>query len=415
MASIQKRGSKWYTLHSYKDPVSGKYKRKKFGGAIGETKAQALKRWRRIQAQMEDGEIFLGKKMTVLDLAKEWDKKTFSKKQPTTVRVYRQTLKDHVLPVLGNLDILKVNENHIENMLERTLANRFDGKKSKHTTASAIKTYDVTRAMFNWAKGRKTIPLKYNPMDGVEKPEAPDQTERYLSESEIALMLDLLQGNKWFHSYFFALNIGARRSEILGLRIRDINLDLLTVTIIKKLTYVDGVYYHQNVKKNKNKGQGLRTQSIGVNTALMIRAYLDQRNKERQELGLSPFQLDDLLFTRDIAYTNSHCNDCNMIHSGGFINPDSWGDEWRRRLKGSKLEGLFRPHDLRHTHATHIMAQTGNPKIVQARLGHGDIKTSMGYMHRIPQQDEKAVEKFETMVREAVEKYQSQLDKKIEN
>tara|TARA_A100001037_G_scaffold215289_1_gene193224 strand:+ start:859 stop:1290 length:432 start_codon:yes stop_codon:yes gene_type:complete len=104
-----------------------------------------------------------------------------------------------------------------------------------------------------------------------------------------------------------------------------------------------------------------------------------------------------------------------MIHSGGFINPDSWGDEWRRRLKGSKLEGLFRPHDLRHTHATHIMAQTGNPKIVQARLGHGDIKTSMGYMHRIPQQDKKAVEKFETMVREAVEKYQSQLDKKIEN
>jgi len=41
----------------------------------------------------------------------------------------------------------------------------------------------------------------------------------------------------------------------------------------------------------------------------------------------------------------------------------------------------FRFHDLRHTAATRLLRATGNLKLVQKLLGHGDIKTTMRYAH----------------------------------
>ena len=42
-------------------------------------------------------------------------------------------------------------------------------------------------------------------------------------------------------------------------------------------------------------------------------------------------------------------------------------------------------HDLRHTHATLMMKQGANPKIVQERLGHSSFAVTMDiYSHVVP-------------------------------
>tara|TARA_R110002020_G_scaffold21450_2_gene72843 strand:- start:1306 stop:1728 length:423 start_codon:yes stop_codon:yes gene_type:complete len=41
----------------------------------------------------------------------------------------------------------------------------------------------------------------------------------------------------------------------------------------------------------------------------------------------------------------------------------------------------FRFHDFRHTAATRLLRATGNLRLVQLLLGHGDIKTTMRYAH----------------------------------
>jgi integrase len=38
----------------------------------------------------------------------------------------------------------------------------------------------------------------------------------------------------------------------------------------------------------------------------------------------------------------------------------------------------IRFHDLRHTHATYLLSKGINPKVVQERLHHKDIKTTLG-------------------------------------
>ena len=55
--------------------------------------------------------------------------------------------------------------------------------------------------------------------------------------------------------------------------------------------------------------------------------------------------------------------------------------------KDIKKSGLkhFRPHDGRHTHASIMLKQGIHPKIVQERLGHATISTTLDlYSHVTP-------------------------------
>ena len=51
----------------------------------------------------------------------------------------------------------------------------------------------------------------------------------------------------------------------------------------------------------------------------------------------------------------------------------------------------IRFHDLRHTHATMLMKQGVNPKVVQERLGHSSISVTLDvYSHVVPGMQELA-------------------------
>lgn len=52
-------------------------------------------------------------------------------------------------------------------------------------------------------------------------------------------------------------------------------------------------------------------------------------------------------------------------------------------------------HDLRHTHATILLKQGVNPKIISERLGHTDISMTLSvYSHVLPNMQEEAVKNF---------------------
>ena len=58
--------------------------------------------------------------------------------------------------------------------------------------------------------------------------------------------------------------------------------------------------------------------------------------------------------------------------------------------------GDVRFHDLRHTHATVLAKQGVHPKVVQERLGHSKISTTMDlYSHVMPSMQKDAVKRFE--------------------
>ncbi|RYL94230.1 hypothetical protein EWI07_05135 [Sporolactobacillus sp. THM7-4] len=70
--------------------------------------------------------------------------------------------------------------------------------------------------------------------------------------------------------------------------------------------------------------------------------------------------------------------------TGQPFRPDSISKRWRRfRMKYSIRALSF--HALRHTSATWILNRGVSPKVIQERLGHRDIKTTLNvYSHVLP-------------------------------
>ena len=55
-------------------------------------------------------------------------------------------------------------------------------------------------------------------------------------------------------------------------------------------------------------------------------------------------------------------------------------------------------HDLRHTHATILLSQKINPKIVQERLGHSSIILTLDtYSHLVPDIQKEAVNALDSL------------------
>lgn len=60
----------------------------------------------------------------------------------------------------------------------------------------------------------------------------------------------------------------------------------------------------------------------------------------------------------------------------------------------------IRLHDLRHTHASHLLEAGGNLKAVQERLGHSDPAfTIRSYVHVAPTIQREAVKSLEALYR----------------
>jgi integrase len=70
---------------------------------------------------------------------------------------------------------------------------------------------------------------------------------------------------------------------------------------------------------------------------------------------------------------------------------DGWRKRWKAILADAQITN-FRFHDLRHTAATRILAQTGNLKAVQAAADHASIASSARYAHLDADQKRAALE-----------------------
>ena len=76
--------------------------------------------------------------------------------------------------------------------------------------------------------------------------------------------------------------------------------------------------------------------------------------------------------------------DKNLVfcrEDGTFLDPSEFTKRFQRYLEKAKLPKV-RLHDLRHTHASLLLARVVHPKVVQERLGHSSIAMTLDlYSH----------------------------------
>lgn len=84
---------------------------------------------------------------------------------------------------------------------------------------------------------------------------------------------------------------------------------------------------------------------------------------------------------------------------GNPISPNMFRTKaWLPALDRAGLNFHVRVHDLRHAHASWLLAGGADLKAVMERMGHSQIMTTQRYLHSLPDAQDKALAAFE-MVR----------------
>ena len=67
---------------------------------------------------------------------------------------------------------------------------------------------------------------------------------------------------------------------------------------------------------------------------------------------------------------------------------------WKPALERAGIALNVRAHDLRHAHASWLLAGGAHLQMVKERLGHGSISTTEKYLHTLPDADDLALDAF---------------------
>jgi len=87
---------------------------------------------------------------------------------------------------------------------------------------------------------------------------------------------------------------------------------------------------------------------------------------------------------------------------GAPLQPRSVTHEWMRIIQRTSLPRI-RFHDLRHSHATQMLAAGVHPKIASGRLGHSTIGVTLDlYSHVMPGMQADAAERVDEAIQRAL-------------
>ena len=159
-------------------------------------------------------------------------------------------------------------------------------------------------------------------------------------------------------------------SELCGLRWQDVDLIVLRLTVRQAITTADHLPVAGETKTTRSR----RAIDLDAVTASALRTH---RNRQREErLLLGPGWRDSgLVFT---------------MPDGSGWHPDVITRAFARLVERSGLPKI-RLHDLRHTHATHLLAAGVNVRVVSERLGHASTAFTLDvYGHVLPGQQAEA-------------------------
>ena len=123
--------------------------------------------------------------------------------------------------------------------------------------------------------------------------------------------------------------------------------------------------------------------ALPPSASLVLRSHKESEVARRLLLDLPSLLDEDLAFVR---------------FDGTPLQPDTITHAWRKLARRTGFAGL-RLHDARHTHASLLLRQGVHPKIVQERLGHATIATTLDiYSHVTPGMQEAAAHGFDAFV-----------------
>ena len=375
---IIKRGKNSYSIAISlgKDPTTGKYKQQWV--SIRGNKKDAEKRLSELLYQVDNGTFIIPGKITLAEYLERWLRDYVKPNlAPRTTEGYESIVRCHLVPALGSIPLTQLKPEHLQRYYSEKLSGgRYDGRGDlSRTTVSHHHTclHRALKMALQWGL------ISHNPADAITAPRPQRSEIHTLNEDDLSTFLEAAEKTPYHVLFYTALFTGMRRSELLALRWCDVDLLLCQVYVIRSLHYLRT---GEIVFRAPKTAKGRRMVSLSPSAAKLLQEHKDKQAAQHTMLGI-PVKDDDLVFS-DFA--------------GKPLLPDTVSHAWVKLVKRTGLDGI-RFHDARHSHASLMLKQGVHPKVVQERLGHATISTTLDlYSHVTPGLQEAAAAGFDKMV-----------------
>lgn len=336
------------------NPTSGKPVRKSI---YGKAQKEVRQKMTAILGSMDKGTYQPETKTSVRAWMNEW-LETFcaNKLKGYTLTSYRGIIDNHINKHLGALPLQSVRGSDIQRMYNKMIADGLSPKTVKNVGAVMHKAFSMAV---------KQGMIAANPCDAAELPAMQQHEIRPLTDEEIPLFLQAIQGDEMGNAYALCLLAGLREAECLGLSWEQVDFARGTITICQQL------------QKEKTKGGKYMivpfTKSNKPRTIMppqLAFDYLKSEQRRQAEKKLAAGQMWDN--PHNLVFTNA---------GGGNLAIFTFYSHFKR-IAAAIGRPDARPHDLRHTAATVAIASGADVKSVQDLLGHATASFTLNvYAH----------------------------------
>ena len=284
----------------------------------------------------------------------------------STKAAYRSNLDTHFLPFFGEYPLSAISPS----MVQRWVTHALRGGLSARSVG---KYHVVLHGIFGRAVRDRVI--AHNPAADTDLPKVIAKRQRIITPEEFERLLAQIP-DRYRVLVLVAIETGMRWGELAALRPRHLDLPARRIRVEETIVEVS----------RKDSPTGGR---------YLVKAY--PKDDEPRTIGISAGLADILTVRiRDLALAS----DDLLFPStrGGGTTPMSRNTfrtrGWLPATRRAALEGM-RIHDLRHAHASWLLAGGADLKTVMERLGHTQIQTTQRYLHTLPGADEQALQAFQ--------------------
>lgn len=298
------------------------------------------------------------------------DVKKHSVEDSTTSR-YRREVDSNIKPYFQNLKMQNLNPFIMQKFFNYIVEEKGFSRN----------TCEISRRILSGALSRavELKLIKDTPMKGIELPKEKEYKFNVWDKNQINTFLKIADSPyakyaKHYITILIALMTGMRKGEILGLTWDNVDLE-------KRTIFVDKILDEEN--KIKFRTKTLTSKRTITIPEMLIKHLIYHKEKQDTELKKHNYINEDNLVICTLR--GKPVYGCNL-----------------NRLLTSICEKYELPHirfhDLRHTHATTLIADDVNFKIVQHRLGHKKSKTTLDtYSHVLPEMQKVAADKLDQL------------------
>jgi len=372
----------WAIVIDLRDPETGKRRRKwhSFRG----TKRAAQVECSRLISELKGGLYIEPAKVTVRQFLERWLEHMKSQVAPRTHERYSEIALKCLAPLIGDVLLPKIEAFRISGAYSKALSEgRRDGKGGLSPRTVGHMHRILRQALQQAVRWQL---LARNPADTVRPPKVEKSEMRALTPDETAELLEAVRPTRMFIPVLLAVTCGLRRGEITGLRWRSVDLDNTQISVISSTEQT-----RAGVREKETKSGRARTVTLTALAVDELRRHKVKQAEELLRIGLR--QSDDIHVTAQA--------------DGQLLKPNSLTHEFVRFIAGTKLPRI-RFHDLRHTHATQLLKSNVHPKVVQERLGHEDISTTLNlYSHVLPGMQDDAANRVDAALKAALDKHRN--------